>query len=245
MRSKPPSTLLVISPHLDDAVFSIGACIADGARRGAQVEVATLFAGTPHGLLSDVARDFHRRCALPCDGSAMTTRRNEDAAAVSVLGARYRHGDFLDAVFRTRSDGSWLCQHERGMFDRSSPMEDGLFSRLVNYIDWLCLTRDPDTIATCVGIGSHVDHRLTREAVLTVVRRRDLRLWFWEDLPYALDPAERWPHEVATAKACESRVDSWQQKWDAVARYSSQLRMLWGAADWQRLLSNPNFRDLG
>ncbi|MDP9436492.1 MAG: PIG-L family deacetylase, partial [Actinomycetota bacterium] len=37
----------VVSPHLDDAVFSLGASIRGAVRRGTRVEVLTVLAGLP------------------------------------------------------------------------------------------------------------------------------------------------------------------------------------------------------
>ncbi len=57
--------VLAISPHLDDAALSAGATLADFAARGANVDVVTLFAGTPHEPLSAVNRAFHAKCGSP------------------------------------------------------------------------------------------------------------------------------------------------------------------------------------
>lgn len=216
--------------------MSIGACIADTIRQGGKVDVATLFAGAPQGPLSEVARGFHHNCGLPNDGSAMTARRAEDVEAMAVLGAVHHHGGFVDAVFRMRGDGSWLCQHERGMFDHAAPTEHGLASELAGYIDDLCTATSPDALVTCAGIGGHLDHLLARYAVLSTARQRGVSTWLWEDLPYALDPAEFHPARLGVAAPHKAHAASWEGKWEAIARYPSQVRMLWGATDWKGLL---------
>ncbi len=43
----PGKRVVVVSPHSDDAVLSLGAAIAAWARRGAEVEVLTVFALDP------------------------------------------------------------------------------------------------------------------------------------------------------------------------------------------------------
>lgn len=77
--------VVVVSPHLDDAAISLGAAIACAARRGAQVEVLTVFAGDPD---SDApARGWDTRGGFGTEGEAARARREEDRAAFALLGA--------------------------------------------------------------------------------------------------------------------------------------------------------------
>ncbi|SAK90101.1 LmbE family protein [Caballeronia temeraria] len=86
------SRLLVISPHLDDAVFSCGAALA--ASPGAVV--CTVFAGAPR---DERVTEWDTQCGFADARDAMRTRRAEDAAALEVLGARAVHLHFLDAQY--------------------------------------------------------------------------------------------------------------------------------------------------
>nr|WP_284508415.1 PIG-L family deacetylase [Caballeronia sp. INML5] len=83
---------LVISPHLDDAVFSCGALLA--ASPGASV--CTIFAGAPDTAL---ATDWDAQCGFADAHQAMRERRVEDKAALHVLGARAVHLGFLDSQY--------------------------------------------------------------------------------------------------------------------------------------------------
>ena len=77
--------LVVISPHLDDAVFSLGASIYAAARAGAQVTVLTVLAGDPGSL--EPAGAWDREARFAHAGSASASRRAEDARACAILGA--------------------------------------------------------------------------------------------------------------------------------------------------------------
>jgi LmbE family N-acetylglucosaminyl deacetylase len=81
---------VIVSPHLDDAVFGCGSLIA--AHPGATV--VTVFAGVPpHGA---AASDWdHRRCGFASATRAVTRRREEDRVALSLLEARPAWRDFL------------------------------------------------------------------------------------------------------------------------------------------------------
>lgn len=75
----------MISPHLDDAVFSLGATIAGATRAGAQVEVLTVFGCDPDS--SAPANGWDGRGGFDTEGSAARARRDEDRSACSLVGA--------------------------------------------------------------------------------------------------------------------------------------------------------------
>ena len=71
------TTLLALSPHLDDAVFSAGATLFRAARRGWRVVVATIFTGNvaqPTGFALACQLDK----GLAADVDYMALRRAED-----------------------------------------------------------------------------------------------------------------------------------------------------------------------
>jgi LmbE family N-acetylglucosaminyl deacetylase len=235
-------TVLAISPHLDDAALSIGATLAKWALRGVEVHVCTLFAGTPVEPLSSVARRFHDMCDLPHDASAIALRRQEDLTAMTVLGAQAHHEDFLDAVYRRRSDGRWLCEHERAMFDTCVKIDPLVRKSAIESIDTLCTLLSPDVILTCAGVGGHIDHQITRDAAVTVGRSSGTQLMLWEDLPYALEEGLTFQMDQLVTTTSMASPTAWTRKWEAIACYRSQTRMLWpGREDWSALLASHAF----
>jgi LmbE family N-acetylglucosaminyl deacetylase len=221
--------VLAISPHLDDAALSAGATLADFAARGADVEVVTLFAGIPREPLSTVARAFHAKCHLP-DSFAVALRVEEDRAAMNELGARPHHCEFLDAIYRRTSDGEWLCHHDQAMFDDLPLDQDGLLGEVSHQVRRFLTTLNPDLVLTCAAIGDHIDHRLTRAAVLNAAIGTSVPILLWEDLPYAIG---RPPTAAPSLTLTTPPPAAWERKWRAIACYTSQIRMLWPAEiDW-------------
>jgi LmbE family N-acetylglucosaminyl deacetylase len=234
--------VLAISPHLDDAALSVGATLAGFSMRGADVKVLTLFAGVPHEPLTDVARAFHAKCGLPEDASAVAVRRDEDRAAMHELGAHAHHGEFLDAVYRRAPDGQWLCQHDQAMFD-AQPLDEDLLDDLSSEVRHALHTVDPDLVLTCAAVGDHIDHRLTRAAVLHAATSTTTPILLWEDLPYAIgDPPVTTPHPTRPITA-----EAWKQKRRGIARYTTQVRMLWPTnTDWAaQLVAHAHTRGHG
>lgn len=85
---------VVVSPHLDDAVLSLGGTINAATRRGARVDVLTVHAGDP---LSEATSDASNRLAgFRTAGEAARRRREEDAEACALIGARPRWLDLSD-----------------------------------------------------------------------------------------------------------------------------------------------------
>lgn len=86
------SRVLVISPHLDDAVYSAGAAVSafDDA------VVVTMLAGRPD---PPQHTEWDRSTGFASSTEALDVRRAEDEKAVSVLGAHAVHLDFLDQQY--------------------------------------------------------------------------------------------------------------------------------------------------
>lgn len=228
------ATVLVVSPHLDDAVLSIGATLHAIAQAGHAVLVATAFSGDPPHGLSPVADAFHADCGLGDD--AMAVRREEDLRAVRRLGCQAHHLDFPDAIYRQAEAGHWLCGHDRAMFADESGDPPGFGHDISDAVAVLAARLRPAVILTCAAIGGHVDHRLTRQAVTTTARQRGLPLVLWQDLPYAVSADAAAPTDAWERRSYPGE-DAWGAKAAAVACYPSQLRMLWPEDEfgWRRL----------
>ena len=78
-------SIVVVSPHSDDGVLSLGAAIASWVRRGARVELLTVFALDPESRT--LAGGWDSRAGFRTEGEAASGRREEDAAACAILGA--------------------------------------------------------------------------------------------------------------------------------------------------------------
>ena len=73
--------VMAVSPHLDDAAFSVGGTLAALAAAGHQVTVLTCFtASVPHPAGFALACQLDK--GLPADVDYLALRRAEDAAAM-------------------------------------------------------------------------------------------------------------------------------------------------------------------
>jgi LmbE family N-acetylglucosaminyl deacetylase len=77
--------VVVVSPHLDDGVLSLGAAISAWSRAGARVELLTVLACDPASEAP--AGGWDRRGGFATEGASARARREEDRRACAILGA--------------------------------------------------------------------------------------------------------------------------------------------------------------
>jgi LmbE family N-acetylglucosaminyl deacetylase len=94
--------VVVVSPHLDDGVFSLGATIAQTARAEARVEVLTVFGCDPESEAP--ANGWDTRGGFTTEGEAATARREEDRVACRIVGAEPRWLNFRGGGYTPHKD---------------------------------------------------------------------------------------------------------------------------------------------
>lgn len=176
--------LLALSPHLDDAVLSIGGIIAQASERGADVIIGTIFTADapPPTFTSPIIQELNALWKL--GPSPVASRRREDAAAAQVLGARYLHGGLADSIYRTDRNGDSVYPTRRAIFSEPST-EDDIAATLTKLLkDWID-ENQPDLVLCPLAVGRHVDHVITSETFRTVALDRHVDVFLYEDLPYS------------------------------------------------------------
>jgi len=173
---------IYLSPHLDDAALSCGGTIHRQTQAGEEVLVVNVCAGVPdYRQLSPFAREKHALWGDPED--VVVARRTEDRQALARLGAQVVYWDYLDAIYRT-VEGEFLYASEAAIFGEVHPAEGELLQRLRDDIAALLGAHPGATLYAPLAIGHHVDHQLTRNAVLPLLQK-GRRIRFYEDFPYA------------------------------------------------------------
>jgi LmbE family N-acetylglucosaminyl deacetylase len=81
---EPGRRIVVVSPHLDDGVLSLGAAMASWARADSRVELLTVFGCDPDSGAQ--AGGWDRRGGFSSEGESARARREEDRRACVILG---------------------------------------------------------------------------------------------------------------------------------------------------------------
>ena len=147
-----PGKVLIITPHLGDAVFGCGELLA--ANPGAVV--ITAFAGIPAD--SYVVPEWDAACGFSSPRQAVTVRRREDRHALELLDA----------------EPCWLACPE-SQYRRKVTLDDTVLrlSRAMR-------RHRADIVALPLGLLPG-DHALTRDAALRLTRGRDCEWLVYDD----------------------------------------------------------------
>jgi LmbE family N-acetylglucosaminyl deacetylase len=186
--------LIVLSPHLDDAVLSCGELIIQAAERTETI-VATLFteAGPPPHTLS--ARRYLRQVGAPDAEKHYRQRRSEDRTALESAGvASVMHAGLIDAPYRRRA----VTGHRRRwarllpelehvypvyrlhvMSGCIAPSDSETLRDACRFVQRLA-DRGPALVLAPLGVGGHVDHVLARSAA----ERSGVPVIYYSDFPY-------------------------------------------------------------
>lgn len=212
--------VVAVSPHLDDAVFSVGGTLARLAETST-VTVVTCFTGsvdpavaTPFALSTQLDK------GLAADVDYMALRRAEDRGALGVLGATPRHLPLLEAPHRGYDSAAALFGGRHAGDVVARPLAEALAPVVAGV----------DLVLAPQALGDHVDHQWVSAVVADLVDA-DRRAW-WRDTPYVA----RRPDAPAMAHVdgTEVAVDvtgQLERKVAAVACYLTQVPFQFGSAD--------------
>jgi LmbE family N-acetylglucosaminyl deacetylase len=223
MAAIPAGALLLVSPHLDDAVFSCAALV----ERTEPIDIVTVFAGEPDPPQQGW---WDLQCGFASSTESVPARRREDEAAFAGTEHRRTYLDLLEIQHvhrRTRAEeetiagviGDWVSEHPEGTV--ALPAGAGCSPRLA--ARWLRRLRRE----SC-SPPQHPDHVLARDAGLEAVRGSAATPLLYEEVPYLWGaPGEREVRRVATrgawrAETFELAVDP-RRKAERIAAYASQV----------------------
>lgn len=224
--------LVVLSPHLDDAVLSCGALMSHAAGH-TEVRVATFFTepGVPPYTFS--GRQYLRQVGQPDAERLYRDRRAEDCEVLQRLGVDWLHLGLIDGLFRRKApaSGGGLGRVRNVLPEathiyptyrlhlaagRISRHDAGTLGRVLALLEELA--SPPRTLLLAPsGVGGHVDHVLVR----TAAELSGVPVIYYSDFPYnqqhSLDPGfvERnalveveWSRELAAKSALVRRYHS-------------------------------------
>lgn len=171
--------LVVLSPHLDDAVLSCGALMAHAVER-TEVLVVTFFtaAGSPPYTFS--GRQYLRHAGQRDAERLYRERRAEDREVLEGLGVDWLHLGLVDGLFRRkpRPAGERLSWVPRVLPEathvyptyrlhivrgRISPYDASTLACARAFLKELA-SRPGTVLLAPLGVGGHVDHVLVRTA---------------------------------------------------------------------------------
>jgi LmbE family N-acetylglucosaminyl deacetylase len=159
--------ILLISPHLDDAILSAGRLMADRTDN----VVVTVFAGNPEDA-ENVHTPYDKTCGFGDAAGAMYARREENDLATALLNADAVNFDYVDEQYGEPADMEQVLEALQRVVDG----------------------RDYDYILGPLGLG-HPDHVKVSDVVRRL--KTDKPIYLWEDLPLRVVEPELVPKRLA------------------------------------------------
>jgi LmbE family N-acetylglucosaminyl deacetylase len=206
-------SVLAVSPHLDDAVFSCGALLGD-LRDVTLLTVFTASVPDPQGFALACQTDK----GIAPEVDYMALRRAEDRAAAEALGiARVVHLGLPEAPHRGYGSAEELFSGVREDDRAAGAVAEALRPHV----------QGAERILAPLGLGAHVDHLVVLDALLGLVG--DARVECWRDTPYVLREPAR-----AGGDAVPVGAEALDRKLDACAAYASQLGFQFGGEERMR-----------
>ena len=223
----PPKEIvdIILSPHYDDAVLSLGGMI--GVRTNQKI-IATFFTSDPRGITPtewDLASGFSNSLEL------VKARKQENLRAIS-------HFDNTNLIDYTYSD----FQYDTRTSSSSESIQEGLTADIQNllgtYADAKVRIYGPSYFGPQI---THPDHALLHSAFITVAKQNqnpDITFYLYEDFPYINRFVHKAPDIDFTQYLSKTdgitvdreiipltQIDIAKKK-DALHEYSSQIRAL-------------------
>lgn len=154
-------TLLYLSPHLDDVVFSCAGKILQDVANGYNVTIATVFSSGSEAVSEEYK-----------------LRKAEDKRAIEILGAQCMWLEFPDAPFRSGFYNSF----RRIILERDPNDNLEFVTQLRRAIENLAISLGANEIYAPLGVGTHIDHRLVFDAASGLSGHP---ITYYEERPYA------------------------------------------------------------
>jgi LmbE family N-acetylglucosaminyl deacetylase len=198
--------VMVISPHIDDAAFSLAATLKLLALAGSMIRIVNCFTLTGFAPFTDGNERL----------TVMTRRRQEEELFLHYLGGNSRSDDLglEDAPERT---GLGV----RAVLIQPSSFRD-IYTTSIQLVEMLEEAGSNTMVFAPLAIGNHPDHYIARHAALEKYRRAPIA--FYEDLPYAASSTrERIAVAVReTAARLESSLQAMMVQWPGDCAWKEQ-----------------------
>jgi LmbE family N-acetylglucosaminyl deacetylase len=166
--------IVVLSPHRDDAAFSLSLAIGSWLERGHAVEVVNCFTRSAHAPFSDVS-SVHANDRMTY---VTAVRAKEDESWRKQFGAAATRLSFKDLNVK---DGPLRmhCTLEELTSVAVNPVDKAM-AKIQKAIE------GTGAVLLPLALGGHVDHRTAQEAA-GAIAATSVPCAFYEDLPYALE----------------------------------------------------------
>lgn len=158
---------ILVSPHSDDIAYSIGGSLLQDffMKPVLMVTVFTRSNYSPNIKTNDIE-------------ISSKIRQSEDIEFINKVKIDYQSFQFSEPPLRGYSHNN--------MFECNNPALDPIYSEVYNSLRKLIKSYPCELIVAPIGLGNHIDHIMICDICHKISRENNIKIIFYEDLPYAL-----------------------------------------------------------
>lgn len=210
---KKKYNIIVLSPHLDDAVLSLSDHISNWKKQGKLVKIITIFTCFGDSLdLPRYTRDYINKSGFKNIKLFQKKRIEEDIQAMKMLDVEWEHWGFVDAGFRK------LYNTRSALLGGKIHYKDDI---IIHEISKKMLSIDADKVYLPFGIGGHVDHLLVKKSGKVLFKNIE----YYLELPY-LWQSWRFLKYIYLIFSIKSVELNSKNKYELIKQYTSQYKLL-------------------
>lgn len=163
----PNLRTVLISPHSDDIAYSLGGSM-----------ILNFFEKSAIMITVFTESNFSPRLKLSGSKTISRIRHLEDVAFAREVGLELIKLDFPEPPMRGMRQNSDIF----GKVAKSDPLFEPVHKKLSDIINSI---PNVGLIVSPLGISDHIDHLIVMESCLAICKKNNIRLAFYEDVPYA------------------------------------------------------------
>lgn len=189
----PEKNIVIFSPHFDDVLFMLGGYISELSKSNLlgtkKIHINIIFSVSNYQAGSGVKNNDR---SLERIKFATGNRIIEDKNCLDELIGQFNYSYQLlgedECIYRGKTFADSEMEFPHGMYDDFTNEDKQIFSRLKNQIcKWAI--KENTALIFPLAIKEHIDHFITREAAIEVVKESNNRVkakfYFQEDKPYS------------------------------------------------------------
>lgn len=216
-RIQNKNKIIVVSPHLDDAVLSMGSLISNLASEGKDLEVISVFTDSS-SITSPSIQIILMRAGFKDASDYFKARHREDKNALGFLGVKKINNlGFIDAAWRkTKTDKPVYPNNQLADI---SPLDEEIIQKLDSFfLDYA--KKYPDAIFFApLALGNHADHQIARNSL----HKNAPNVIFYADFPYSATHGITHPFIDSNNLSQVEWDGDYKKKKEAILLYKTQL----------------------
>lgn len=218
-------SVLVLSPHMDDAVLSTFDFL-DSIRSAYRPIVANIFTSFQTKIITGDTQKYLLESGFSNVQKFEVHRKNEEAAALNAARIQYINLDYVDGGFRDVNSQPVYRNHKQ-LFSGKIAITDrlSLQKKLIQSFKQLEVLYQPSLVLIPLGIGKHADHLLVKKAAQCCFKSA-CKL-YWKDIPYGISLSSKYHSTLKQiVKKKYALPGPSAKKLEILGAYSSQVNLL-------------------